>query len=209
MAALRGALPLWAAEEMGARRAIGLNVLDRLAVPPAPPRAAAAPAQPGARSNRHRAFRASRAAALRRPLVARAHLRLDRVGRARRDSGHDFDYNVGAMAVYRIYRMKETAQQQFRWAPHVGGCASVKPKDYEQRGEVEALHEYDAWRALRDSGTPLLVGDLLEMRKRIIADLQICRIRTGAVGASGDETYGGVRARTQPANLPSREDSYA
>jgi hypothetical protein len=76
------------------------------------------------------------------------------------------------MAVYRIYRMKEPAQQQFRWAPHVGGCASVKPKDYEQRGEVEALHEYDAWRALRESGAPLVVGDLLETEN---GQLRICK----------------------------------
>jgi hypothetical protein len=76
------------------------------------------------------------------------------------------------MAVYRIYRIKDAAQQHFRWAPHVGGCASVKPKDYEQRGEVEALHEYDAWRALRESGEPLVVGDLLETESR---ELRICK----------------------------------
>jgi len=39
----------------------------------------------------------------------------------------------------------------------------VKPKDYDPRGEVEALNEYDAWRAMRDSDDPLRVGDLLEM----------------------------------------------
>jgi len=76
------------------------------------------------------------------------------------------------MAVYRIYRMKENPQQQFRWAPHVGGCASVKPKDYEQRGEVEALHEYDAWRVLREAGEPLVVGDLLETGS---GQLRICK----------------------------------
>lgn len=58
--------------------------------------------------------------------------------------------------------MKDSPRQQFRWAPHVTGCASLKPRDYDQRGEVEALHEYDAWRILRDSGEPLAVGDLLE-----------------------------------------------
>ena len=76
------------------------------------------------------------------------------------------------MAVYRIYRMKEVPQQQFRWAPHVGGCAAVKPKDYELRGQVEALHEYDAWRALRESGEPLAVGDLLELDN---GHLRICK----------------------------------
>jgi hypothetical protein len=66
------------------------------------------------------------------------------------------------MPLYRIYRMKDSPRQQFRWAPHVSGCASVKPKDYEQRGEIEALHEYDAWKSLRESGEALAVGDLLE-----------------------------------------------
>ena len=58
--------------------------------------------------------------------------------------------------------MKDSPRQQFRWAPHVGGRASLKLRDYEQRGEVEALHEYDAWRLLREAGDPLVVGDLLE-----------------------------------------------
>jgi hypothetical protein len=66
------------------------------------------------------------------------------------------------MPLYRIYRMKDSPRQQFRWAPHVAGCAALKPKDYEPHGEVEALHEYDAWQTLRASAEPLLVGDLLE-----------------------------------------------
>jgi hypothetical protein len=66
------------------------------------------------------------------------------------------------MPLYRIYRMKDSPRQQFRWAPHVAGCASMKPRDYEPHGQIEALHEYDAWRLLREEGTPLEVGDLLE-----------------------------------------------
>ena len=58
--------------------------------------------------------------------------------------------------------MKESPRQQFRWAPHVSGCAAVKPKDYEQRGEVEARNEYDAWSRLKETDEPLAVGDLLE-----------------------------------------------
>lgn len=58
--------------------------------------------------------------------------------------------------------MKDSPRQQFRWAPHVSGCAAVKPKDYEQRGEIEASHEYEAWKLLRESGDALTVGDLLE-----------------------------------------------
>jgi hypothetical protein len=66
------------------------------------------------------------------------------------------------MPVFRIYRMKDVPRQQFRWAPHVSGCASLKPKEYEQRGEVEAQNEYEAWRFMRESGVALAVGDLLE-----------------------------------------------
>jgi hypothetical protein len=76
------------------------------------------------------------------------------------------------MALFRIHRMKDAPRQQFRWAPHVSGCASVKPKDYEQRGEIEAPHEYEAWRALREAGEALQVGDLLETAE---GQLRICK----------------------------------
>ena len=58
------------------------------------------------------------------------------------------------MPNYRVFRMKDSPRQQFRWAPHVSGAANAKPKDFEPSGEVEALHEYDAWRILREAGTP-------------------------------------------------------
>lgn len=76
------------------------------------------------------------------------------------------------MPNYRIHRMKESPRQHFRWAPHVTGSASVKPKDYEEGGQVEAANEYEAWRLLRDSGRPLVVGDLLETDS---GDLRICK----------------------------------
>ena len=66
------------------------------------------------------------------------------------------------MPLYRIYRMKDSPRQQFRWAPHVSGCANMKPRDYELQGQIDALHEYDAWRLLREQGAPLEVGDALE-----------------------------------------------
>ena len=75
------------------------------------------------------------------------------------------------MAVYRIYRMKEQPSQQFRWAPHVSGATQVKRKDYEDGPAAEAANEYAAWQALRDAGTPLRVGDLLEAE----GDLRICK----------------------------------
>jgi hypothetical protein len=76
------------------------------------------------------------------------------------------------MPVYRIYRMKDAPRQQFRWAPHVSGSASAKPRDYEPAGPVEARHEYDAWRILRDNGQPLAVGDLLETED---GQLRLCK----------------------------------
>jgi hypothetical protein len=75
------------------------------------------------------------------------------------------------MPLYRIYRMKDSPRQQFRWAPHLSGCASLKPKDYEPRGTVQARHEYDAWQLLRES-EPLGVGDLLETED---GQLRICK----------------------------------
>jgi hypothetical protein len=76
------------------------------------------------------------------------------------------------MPLYRIYRMKDSPRQQFRWAPHVSGCAAVKPKDFEESGQIEATHEYDAWRLLRESGKPMGVGDLLESEE---GHLRICK----------------------------------
>ena len=76
------------------------------------------------------------------------------------------------MPAYRIYRMKETPRQQFRWAPHVSGSASIRPKDYEKGGEVEARNEYDAWSLLKESGEPLSVGDLLETES---GELRLCK----------------------------------
>ena len=76
------------------------------------------------------------------------------------------------MPLYRIFRMKDSPRQQFRWAPHVSGTANAKPKDYEERGQVDALHEYDAWRILREQGEPLCVGDLLESAT---GQLRICK----------------------------------
>ena len=77
-----------------------------------------------------------------------------------------------AMPQYRIYRMKDSPRQQFRWAPHLSGCAALKPKDYELRGEIEARHEYDAWHCLRESQEPIAVGDLLETEN---GQLRICK----------------------------------
>ncbi len=68
--------------------------------------------------------------------------------------------------------MKDSPRQQFRWAPHLSGCASLKPKEYEPRGEVQARHEYEAWQILRESEEPIAVGDILETED---GQLRICK----------------------------------
>ena len=76
------------------------------------------------------------------------------------------------MAAYHVYRMKESASQQFRWAPHVSGPSQIRRKDYDEGAPVEAGNEYAAWQALRDDGNPLRVGDLLETPE---GRLRICK----------------------------------
>lgn len=65
------------------------------------------------------------------------------------------------MPAYRIFRIKETPRQQFRWMPHVSGASAIKPRDYEEAGSVEAPSLYAAWNALRQTPEPLRVGDVL------------------------------------------------
>ena len=68
------------------------------------------------------------------------------------------------MAAYQIHRLRETARQQFRSAPHTSGVTIVKPKDYEKDSvAIDASSPYAAWMALRESETALQVGDLLEL----------------------------------------------
>jgi len=68
--------------------------------------------------------------------------------------------------------MKDQASQQFRWAPHLTGATQIKRKDYDEAGEIDAANEYAAWQSLRDSGTPLRVGDLLD---NPAGELRICK----------------------------------
>jgi hypothetical protein len=64
--------------------------------------------------------------------------------------------------VYRIFRLKDSVRQQFRWAPHTIGVTTVKPKDYEQIHAVEASGPYAVWMQLKDSESALQVGDILQ-----------------------------------------------
>jgi len=99
--------------------------------------------------------------------------------------------------MYRVYRMKDAPRQQFRWAPHVSGAASVRARDYEPGGEVEASSEYDAWSRLGASGQPLAVGDLLESES---GALRICKY-VGFESASWlvPETKSAPQAPPEPA----------
>ena len=67
------------------------------------------------------------------------------------------------MPRYRVHRIKDGPLEQFRWAPHVGGLAVVKPKDYDFSREVEATTPYAVWKQLGEEAEPLRPGDLLEL----------------------------------------------
>jgi hypothetical protein len=76
------------------------------------------------------------------------------------------------MPNYRTHRLKESARQQFRFAPHVSGAAVIKQRDYEEGPEIEAPSPYSAFFASRHTGEPLQVGDVLESES---GDLRICK----------------------------------
>ncbi len=75
------------------------------------------------------------------------------------------------MASFRIYRMRPHVKQNFRWAPHIAGLATVKQRDYEPDNEVEAPNEYALWAELKGSGKPLEIGDIVEAA----GELKICK----------------------------------
>lgn len=66
------------------------------------------------------------------------------------------------MPTYRIHRLKNHLRDHFRFAPHVSGAASIKPRDYEAGVTAEASSPYAAFFALKDSESALLPGDVLE-----------------------------------------------
>lgn len=66
------------------------------------------------------------------------------------------------MPSYRIFRLKPHLRQGFRSAPHLSGLSLVKPRDYQEEPERrEAASPYALWEALRNTGSPLEVGDIL------------------------------------------------
>jgi hypothetical protein len=68
------------------------------------------------------------------------------------------------MPQFRIHRLKDHLRPNFRFAPHLSGTASVKPRDYETTEDaiVEAASPYAAFFALREAVRPIQVGDILE-----------------------------------------------
>lgn len=76
------------------------------------------------------------------------------------------------MASYRIHRLRDHLRAPFRSAPHVSGTAEVKPRDYVPGETVEASSPYAAFFAMREAGTALEVGDMLEAED---GSLRICK----------------------------------
>jgi hypothetical protein len=72
------------------------------------------------------------------------------------------------MPSFRIHRLKDHLRQNFRFAPHLSGTASVKPRDYEspdgdrEDAVVKASSPYAAFFALREAPQSIQVGDVLE-----------------------------------------------
>jgi len=77
------------------------------------------------------------------------------------------------MSMFHIHRLREDRRQQFRSTPHTSGVTAIRPKDYEKEAEaIEAGSAYSAWATLRNSESPLKVGDVLEDDKGV---LSICK----------------------------------
>jgi hypothetical protein len=66
------------------------------------------------------------------------------------------------MPMFRIHRLRDYLRQPFRNAPHVSGTASIKPRDYLPGETAQASSPYALYFELRNSGTPLEPGDVLE-----------------------------------------------
>ncbi len=63
---------------------------------------------------------------------------------------------------FRIYRLRESQRENYRWSAHTGGEASLKSRDYGRGETLDAETPYAAWRQLREAGVPLQIGDVLE-----------------------------------------------
>jgi len=68
--------------------------------------------------------------------------------------------------------MKDHVRQSFRNAPHTSGVMMIKPRDFEDAGEIVAANLYDAWMNLRGTAQSLGIGDVLESSD---GNLHICK----------------------------------
>jgi hypothetical protein len=66
------------------------------------------------------------------------------------------------MPHYRVHRMKDAPRENFRWAPHIGGAAVLRARDYDAAEEMEAGNPYELWKTMADRGHSLHPGDVLE-----------------------------------------------
>jgi hypothetical protein len=68
------------------------------------------------------------------------------------------------MPSFRVHRLKDHLRQNFRFAPHLSGTASLKLRDYElvEDAVVEAPSPYAAFFMMREAPRPIQVGDVLE-----------------------------------------------
>ncbi|HEY4362160.1 MAG TPA: hypothetical protein VGN17_14375 [Bryobacteraceae bacterium] len=67
-----------------------------------------------------------------------------------------------AMPTFRIHRLRDHLKQSFRYAPHVSGAATIKPRDYLPGETAQTSSPYSLYFELRNSGTALEPGDVLE-----------------------------------------------
>ena len=67
------------------------------------------------------------------------------------------------MPRYRVHRIKDIPREHFRWAPHTGGIAVAKAKDYAPAEEMTAQNPYELWKLMAAGDHPLHPGDLLEL----------------------------------------------
>jgi hypothetical protein len=65
------------------------------------------------------------------------------------------------MAAYRVWKLRESQRQHFRNQEHMGGAATVKPRDYTEGGLHEAAGPYELWNQLKGTPDALQVGDVV------------------------------------------------
>jgi hypothetical protein len=67
------------------------------------------------------------------------------------------------MANFTIRRLRDSQQEKLRWSPQATTTTLpvLKPSDYRDDGQVQAISPYQAWQLLRERGEDLRIGDVL------------------------------------------------